>query len=204
MIDGRGTRCRARSSRVAAQLGLLTAVVACGGGSDVRSVSRDSVSMRAPAHADSARAATVERASTADSGTTPGTVTFFNGDHLRSLADRLGQDGTTGRTIARNEAYRLVVSRRNASGSPEVHEHWMDVTLVQAGRATLLAGGRLEGGRREADGEWRGGSIAAGTRYPVATGDLFVVPAGVPHQFLLTRGDTIRYLTVKVPRRQQP
>ncbi len=85
-----------------------------------------------------------------------------------------------------------------ATGSAEVHERWADVVFVQAGRAALVTGGRLEGETAEPGGERRGRSIAGGSERPIGTGDFVVIPAGVPHQFVLERGDTLRYLTIKV------
>jgi mannose-6-phosphate isomerase-like protein (cupin superfamily) len=93
-----------------------------------------------------------------------------------------------------------VASRRAASGSPEIHDDWVDVTMVQAGRATLLSGGRLTGGSVVGAGEHRGGVIVDGSSRAIAAGDVVIVPAGTPHQFQLTPGDSIRYLTIKVKR----
>jgi len=72
------------------------------------------------------------------------------------------------------------------------------VTIVQAGRATLVSGGTVHGGSVTEPGEHRGGTIMGGTTHPIAAGDMFVVPAGTPHQFQLGQGDTIRYLTIKI------
>jgi uncharacterized RmlC-like cupin family protein len=71
---------------------------------------------------------------------------------------------------------------------------------VQAGRATLLVGGRVSGGTLASPGEHRGGTIAGGTPHPLGAGDLLVVPAGIPHQFQVVRGDSVVYLTIKVQR----
>ena len=85
-------------------------------------------------------------------------------------------------------------------GGRESHDRWADVTFVQAGRGALFSGGRVLGGSVSAPGEHRGGMIVGGTRQQVGAGDLFVVPAGVPHQFLIARGESLRYVTVKVAR----
>ena len=81
-----------------------------------------------------------------------------------------------------------------------MHDEYTDVTVVQAGRATLLTGGRVEGGGLTAPGEHRGGTIVGGTTQRIGAGDLITVPVGVPHQYQLAPGDTIRYLTIKVKR----
>jgi mannose-6-phosphate isomerase-like protein (cupin superfamily) len=200
-------RVHSRSGRfVVVGLGLFAAV-ACKGTKAPSASSDSQPAQRAvtAAESDGASAASGSPSETRTASASPlGAIVLFRADSLRGVADRLTRDAITGRTVIGGDAYRLVVSRRGASGSPEVHEQWLDLTLVQAGRATLVAGGRLDGGRREAGGEWRSGTIVGGAPYPVAAGDLFVLPAGVPHQFQVARGDTIRYLTVKVPRRAHP
>jgi mannose-6-phosphate isomerase-like protein (cupin superfamily) len=105
----------------------------------------------------------------------------------------------TARTVASHPSYQLVESRRIESGVPEVHDNWIDVAIVQSGRATLLVGGRVQGGQLASPGEHRGGSIIGGMQRPITPGDLFTIPAGVPHQYLIPRGDSVRYLTIKVP-----
>jgi len=86
------------------------------------------------------------------------------------------------------------------TGAAEIHDDWGDVTVVQAGRATLLSGGRVPGSQLRSPGEHRGPAIAGGARQALAAGDLFYVPSGVPHQYELAPHDSIRYLTIKVPR----
>jgi hypothetical protein len=119
---------------------------------------------------------------------------------MSRIAAALARSGSSGRTFGGHSAFHYVESRRVASGTPEIHDDWTDVTLVQGGAATLLTGGTVSGGALESAGEHRGGAIAGGTPRPLATGDLVVVPPGVPHQFQLARGDSIRYLTIKIRR----
>ena len=130
--------------------------------------------------------------------TMPGDIEFYSAPQLSHIADELAKSSSTGRTIGGHQSFHYVEARRVVNGEPEVHDRWADITIIQSGRATLLTGGRVSGGRLEPDGEHRGGAIVAGTSRPIATGDVFVVPAGVPHQFQLARGDSVRYLTLKV------
>ncbi|HEU4884054.1 MAG TPA: hypothetical protein VFT45_17465 [Longimicrobium sp.] len=95
-------------------------------------------------------------------------------------------------------AYTVIALRRTGDGEAEVHAEWDDVMMIQDGTATLLSGGEVSGGRQTAPGELRGGRITGGTRRTVAAGDVVTVPAGVPHQMLLTTGESITYLVVKV------
>jgi hypothetical protein len=136
----------------------------------------------------------------AESPPNSGAVEIYDAAQLSGIADRLAHEGTSGRTFGGHPAFHYVESRRVTSGTPEIHGDWIDVTLVQAGRATLLSGGRVRGGSLVSPGEHRGGSIDGGSSRPIAAGDLIVVPAGVPHQFRLAAGDSIRYLTIKIAR----
>ncbi len=112
----------------------------------------------------------------------------------------LSRGSTTGTVFANHPGIQAVESRRVTNGSVEVHDDWMDATLVQAGRAQLNSGGSVAGSALSAPGEHRGGTITGGSTHAISTGDFFIVPAGVPHQFLVSRGDSIVYLTIKVPR----
>jgi hypothetical protein len=176
-------------TRLIARLALMAlAVGACG--------------EQSPEHG-AAAAQTPSSAATSDAAATPapaasGGIELYPAAQLARIADELAKGSTTGRTIGGHPTYHYVEARRVASGEPEMHDRWIDVTIVQAGRATLLTGGRVDGGHLASAGEHRGGTIVAGAPHPIATGDLFVVPAGIPHQFQVARGDSVRYLTLKV------
>lgn len=129
-----------------------------------------------------------------------GGIELFPAATIARAADALAHGPTTGRTFASYPGLHYVQSRRSTSGSPEVHDQWLDVTVVQAGRATLLTGGRVEGGSLTTPDEHRGGKIIGGSSRRLGAGDLITIPAGVPHQYQLAPGDTIRYLTIKVKR----
>lgn len=117
---------------------------------------------------------------------------------LARVADELAGVSSTGRTLGGSTTYHYIQGRRSVTGAPEVHDGWIDITVIQAGGATLITGGRVEGGRVTSPGEHSGGAIVGGTSRRVAPGDLFVVPAGVPHYYQLAPGDSLRYLTIKV------
>ena len=129
-----------------------------------------------------------------------GDIEFYPAAELSRIAAELAKGATTARTVGAHQNFHYVQARRVVSGVPEVHDRWTDVTLVQAGHARLLSGGRVEGGRDASAGEYRGGTIVNGDAKVIGPGDLFVIPAGVPHQFQLARGDSVRYLTIKVLR----
>jgi len=130
-----------------------------------------------------------------------GGIEFYSAAQLARIADELAKGTTSTRTIGGHATYSYVQARRVVSGEPEVHDNWIDVAIVQSGRATVLTGGRVDGGRLASAGEHRGGTIVGGTAHTIAAGDMFVIPAGVPHQYQIARGDSVRYLTLKVLQR---
>jgi mannose-6-phosphate isomerase-like protein (cupin superfamily) len=130
---------------------------------------------------------------------------YYTAAALNHIADSLSRGQSTGHRLGDHGTYQYLQIRRPRSGVPEVHDRWTDVTMVQSGRATLLSGGTVNGGHLESPGEHRGGTIAGGSSRPVAAGDLMIIPAGMPHQYLIASGDSLRYLTIKVvgPSRSQ-
>lgn len=125
---------------------------------------------------------------------------FFSATDLAGAASAISHGTSTARILLRHPDRYYVEARRVANGVPEVHDDWIDVTTVQAGRATLLTGSTVRGSHVETPGEHRGGTIDGGARRTIATGDFFVIPSGMAHQYQVARGDSLRYLTVKVRR----
>ncbi len=171
-----------------------TTLYACAG-SD-RSPRADTVSMPVAARAVPARAS-------GDGDTTTGTpsstgLEYYSAATLSHVADSLSHGSSTGHRLGDHGTYQYLMIRRPRSGGPEVHDRWTDVTVVQAGRGTLLSGGHVSGDHVESPGEHRGGTIQGGTSRPVGAGDLMIIPAGMPHQYLIAAGDSLRYITLKV------
>lgn len=173
-------------------LALALALASCGR-PDPPGTARSGTTGRSPASASTPVAARdPATAAPAD------TVALYPAADLARIAGALG-NGATGRTLGATPAYSFIQGRRTTSGGPERHERWTDIALVQAGRATLLTGGRIAGGRDASPGELRGGAIIGGSEHVIAAGDLVVIPAGTPHQYRLAPGETLTYLTIKVP-----
>ena len=74
-------------------------------------------------------------------------------------------------------------SHREAAGQVEVHDKETDVLYIVDGEATFAYGGRMVGGQVTRPGQWLGTDIAGGEMHRLVKGDVFVVPAGVPHWF---------------------
>lgn len=88
-------------------------------------------------------------------------------------------------------------SHREAAGQVEVHDKETDVLYIVDGEATFAYGGRMVGGQVTRPGQWLGSDIAGGETHRLAKGDVFVVPAGVPHWFKEVP-KSVSYFVVKV------
>src|ERR1700676_4737732 len=81
----------------------------------------------------------------------------------------------------------LLIVRREGDGAAEVHETQEDVITVVSGEGTLIVGGTMVDGKTTAPSEIRGKSINGGVRKPMAPGDVFHIPAKIPHQMLVPK-----------------
>jgi mannose-6-phosphate isomerase-like protein (cupin superfamily) len=86
---------------------------------------------------------------------------------------------------------------REAAGQVEVHDKETDVLYIIDGEATFAYGGRMVGGKVSRPGQWLGSDIAGGETHRLVKGDVFVVPAGVPHWFKEVP-KSVSYFVVKV------
>jgi mannose-6-phosphate isomerase-like protein (cupin superfamily) len=91
-------------------------------------------------------------------------------------------------------------SHREAAGQVEVHDKETDVLYILDGEATFAYGGRMVGGKVTQPGQWLGSDIAGGETHHLGKGDVFVVPAGVPHWFKEVP-KSVSYFVVKVIKR---
>src|SRR5881296_151647 len=74
-------------------------------------------------------------------------------------------------------------SHREAGGQVEVHDKETDVLYILDGEATFVFGGQMVGGKVSRPGQWLGSDITGGQTRHIAKGDVFVIPAGIPHWF---------------------
>jgi hypothetical protein len=93
---------------------------------------------------------------------------------------------------------------RDADGLPEEHDQIVDVVMVHSGEATLMVGGTMAGQKGSAEtGEYVGTALAGGESHPLAAGNIFQIPAGIPHSFLVPAGKHITYVLLKFPAKRQ-
>jgi mannose-6-phosphate isomerase-like protein (cupin superfamily) len=90
-------------------------------------------------------------------------------------------------------SYSAILDYRIGPVVGAVHESQIELFQVVEGSGTLTMGGTLEKGSQ-------GDVVKGGTDRHVAAGDVFVVPAGVPHAFTQVDGHLV-LLTLKLPAR---
>ena len=88
-------------------------------------------------------------------------------------------------------------SHREKGGQVEVHDKETDVLHILDGEATFVFGGQMVGGKVSGPGQWLGSDITGGQTHHIAKGDVFVIPAGVPHWFKEVP-KSVSYFVVKV------
>jgi len=90
----------------------------------------------------------------------------------------------------------LLAIRREGDGEAEVHDTQVDVIFITSGEGTLIVGGTMVEPKTSAPREIRGKSITGGVKKKMAPGDVFHIPAKVPHQMLVPK--LITFEVVKV------
>jgi mannose-6-phosphate isomerase-like protein (cupin superfamily) len=117
---------------------------------------------------------------------------------LKNMEAAARQKGSSGATLGDYGSHKLTLSVRSTTGDAEVHAHFDDVMLVMGGSATLITGGQLIDPKTDANGESKGTGIRDGVKQEIAAGDIIHIPAGTPHQLILSGGTILRTLVVKV------
>jgi mannose-6-phosphate isomerase-like protein (cupin superfamily) len=88
-----------------------------------------------------------------------------------------------------------------APGRPAVHPDQAEYAIVIAGKGTLVSGGTLTDPVASKPDLTEGSRIVGGTTRTLGPGDVFLIPAGVPHWFGIT-GDRLVLLGTKWPARR--
>ena len=118
-----------------------------------------------------------------------------------ALASKMGADKLASDKLSDYGNYNTQLAHREASGGAELHQKFADIFVIQSGEATLVVGGKVEGGHETGPGEIRGTSVTGGERHHVAVGDVANIPANTPHQMLVDKGRHVTYFVVKVESR---
>jgi mannose-6-phosphate isomerase-like protein (cupin superfamily) len=139
------------------------------------------------------------RAIAQDAAKTPDT---YSPDALmameKTLAQKVDASGLATETIKKYSTDYTLLAFRSQSGKPELHEKFADFYFVIEGNATLVSGGQIVNAKTTAPGEVRGDSIQDGKETKLKKGDIVHIPADIPHQLTLAKGDTFQYFVIKV------
>ena len=127
-------------------------------------------------------------------------VDIYSAKDLHGMSDTLSQKRTqfASKDLQRYLNHYTMVAHREGTGSSEVHEHEADLFVVESGEATIVTGGKLVRPQAQKVGEIRGTSIEGGERHLLGPGDIIHIPAGVPHQLLIDKGQPFTYFVLKV------
>jgi mannose-6-phosphate isomerase-like protein (cupin superfamily) len=131
-----------------------------------------------------------------------GTAQIFSGhavaSQLAALVQAAKSSGSSGATLGDYKSHAIKLSVRTASGGAEVHAHYDDIFLVTEGKASLVTGGSVVNAKTDSKGETKGSSIRNGKSENIAKGDVVHIPAGMPHQLIITPGTVYSSIVIKV------
>jgi uncharacterized RmlC-like cupin family protein len=116
--------------------------------------------------------------------------------YLRKLA--AASDGQASETLREYPNHAAMLSFRARDGQAELHENFADLFHVLDGRATLITGGVVVAPVTVAPGETRGDRVEGGQRQELLPGDIAHIPAGVPHQMLVSGEKTFTAFVLKI------
>lgn len=126
----------------------------------------------------------------------PAPILLERAAYLRKLAKH--GEGKASETLKEYPQHCTMLSFRARNGVAELHERFADLFYVLDGRATLVTGGTVVDAQTIGPGEIRGASIEGGVRQELRAGDVAHVPAGVPHQMLVSGDKTFTSFVVKI------
>jgi mannose-6-phosphate isomerase-like protein (cupin superfamily) len=116
--------------------------------------------------------------------------------HLRRLA-KLGE-GSAGEVLKEYPQHAIHLLVRSRNGGAELHEKFADLFFVIEGRAALVTGGTVADAKTIAPGEIRGTAVEGGDRQELRAGDVAHVPAGLPHQMLVSGDKFVTCMVLKI------
>ena len=116
--------------------------------------------------------------------------------YLRKLA--AAGDGSASEVLKEYPQHALHLLYRSRSSIAEQHEKFADLFFVLEGRAALVTGGTVVEPESIAPGEIRGSVVQNGTRQELRAGDVAHVPAGLPHQMVVSGDASIVCLVLKI------
>ena len=122
-------------------------------------------------------------------------------DLTREMDALKAQAAATGSASEKLQQYPnhfTMLAYRSKDGGAEIHRQFADIFYVVRGKATLVTEGSIPDVQEESSGELRGKAVTGGKKTALATGDVVHIPAGTPHQLLVSAGDEFLYFVIKV------
>lgn len=116
--------------------------------------------------------------------------------YLRKMAQ--AGSGDASETLKQFTGHSIMLSVRLRSGIAELHENFSDLFIVLDGKATLITGGTIVNSKKTGPGETRGDSVTGGNAQELRAGDMAHVPAGTPHQMVLSGDASFASIVVKL------
>ncbi|HEX3891390.1 MAG TPA: hypothetical protein VHW46_02360 [Terracidiphilus sp.] len=116
--------------------------------------------------------------------------------YLKKLAR--ASEGSASEVLRQYPQHAIHLLVRSRNGGAEQHALFADLFIVIEGRAALLTGGTITEAKTIAPGEIRGSSIHGGIQQDLRAGDLAHVPAGLPHQMLVSGDKFVTCLVLKI------
>ena len=134
-------------------------------------------------------------------------IVYWPAATLKGYSPTLKERITNNKTMSASEIlkdlgnYKFEILRRDGSGGGEQHNNWTDIFIVQGGEGTIVYGGSLPDSKDTGNGEIRAPNHAGGKSQKVKTGDVLVMPPGIPHQTIVEPGKQFFVLIVKVEKK---
>ncbi|HEX4284188.1 MAG TPA: hypothetical protein VHZ28_03795 [Terracidiphilus sp.] len=116
--------------------------------------------------------------------------------YLKKMAQ--ASEGSAGEVLKEYPQHAIHLLVRSRNGGAELHERFADLFFVIDGRASLLTGGTIADAKTTAPGEIRGSAVHDGVIQELRAGDLAHVPAGLPHQMLVSGDKFVTCIVLKI------
>jgi mannose-6-phosphate isomerase-like protein (cupin superfamily) len=131
-------------------------------------------------------------------------VVYWTAAELRSAEAKeltpqakAANNGVGSKTFMDLQTHKVMMAHREKPGTPELHKAETDVFMIQSGGGVLQVGGEIVD-RKDNAGGATGSSIRGGEKHAMAVGDVINIPPNVPHNWLLTSGQSVTYFIVKI------
>lgn len=102
---------------------------------------------------------------------------------VAAMAARMGKSTFAYEPLVKDGKTVAALEYWKAPGKPAVHPDDAEYAIVIEGTGTLVSGGTMADAKQTQPGLVEGSRIQGGTTRRLSPGDVFLVPAGVPHWF---------------------